>query len=268
LRGRFSQNLPLEALMSQPDAWVTVVRPRPQARVRLFCFPYAGGSSVVFHKWSAAMPPHVEVCAVELPGRGKRYGEPLHTNLEELASQIQRELAHWMQAPFALFGHSLGASICYELARRLRRQGGPRPLRLFVSGRHAPHRPLPRAPIYHLPEAQFVSELRRLQGTPQEVLDNAELMELFLPILRADLELAETYRRAAVEPLDCPVSAYGGLQDAEAAREELEHWRGYTAAEFELRQFPGNHFFLNSAQDLVIAAVVRGLDAALENSAA
>ena len=165
-----------------------------------------------------------------------------------------------MEVPFALFGHSLGASIGYELARRLHRDGGPRPLRLFVSGRHAPHRPMSRGPIHHLPDGEFLSELGKLEGTPQKVFENAELMALFMPILRADLQLAETYSLAAAQPLACPISAYGGLEDSDASREELQHWRAYTESGFELRQFPGNHFFLSSSQDRVIAAVASGLD--------
>jgi medium-chain acyl-[acyl-carrier-protein] hydrolase len=111
-----------------------------------------------------------------------------------------------------------------------------------------------------LPDDQFLKELRQLQGTPDNVLENAELMELFLPILRADLQLGETYRLPAAERLDCPISAFGGLEDAEASREELQEWSAYAGSEFKLRQFPGNHFFLNSAQDLVTAAVANDLE--------
>ena len=249
--------------MSQPGSWVTVAVPRPHARVRLLCFPHAGGSSVAYHGWSVAMPPHIEVCAVELPGRGTRFREPLRTEMRELASEAQQGLQPWMNAPFALFGHSLGASLCYELARRLERDGGPRPLRLFVSGRRAPHRPRPGPIIHRLPDDQFVEELRQLQGTPDGVLENPELMELFLPILRADFQLGETYSLAAPEPLDCPLSAYGGVQDTEVSHDELQEWRRYTNADFQLRPFPGNHFFVNSCQDMVVAAIVDDLAAAM-----
>jgi medium-chain acyl-[acyl-carrier-protein] hydrolase len=154
----------------------------------------------------------------------------------------------------------MGARVCFEVARLLRRQGGPQPASLFVSGDHAPHLPSPRAPIHALPQGEFVQELRRLNGTPGTVLECAELMELLLPLLRADLTLIETYIYQPEAPLDCPISAFGGLQDPEAAPPSLEAWCQHTRGSFSLHLFPGDHFFLVNSKTAVLEALSQELN--------
>jgi medium-chain acyl-[acyl-carrier-protein] hydrolase len=153
-----------------------------------------------------------------------------------------------MDSPFAFFGHSLGALISFELTRRLRRQKTPSPLQLFISGCRAPQIPNPDPPIHQLPDAEFIEELGRFNGTPQAVLDNPELMEVFLPLLRSDIGLWETYVYDHEAPLDCPISAFGGLADEEVSREELAAWRDQTRSSFSMQMFPGDHFFLNGKE--------------------
>jgi medium-chain acyl-[acyl-carrier-protein] hydrolase len=241
------------------NRWVTCPKPKPQAKLRLFCFHYAGGGALIFRPWSDSLPPTVEVCAIELPGRGTRLMEPPFTQLEPLIQELTRVLLPYLDKPFAFFGHSMGALVSFELARILRRDYGLSPVHLFVSGRRAPQLPDPDPPIHTLPEPEFLDELRRYNGTPEAVLENAELMQLLLPSLRADFAVLETYVYTPEPPLECPITTFGGLSDREASRDELEAWRDQTSAAFSLEMFPGDHFFVHSAQPLLLQALSREL---------
>jgi medium-chain acyl-[acyl-carrier-protein] hydrolase len=201
----------------------------------------------------------VEICPIQLPGRESRLGEPPFTRLELLLETLVPAIQPYLDKPFAFFGHSMGATISFKLARQLCAQHAPTPVHLFVSGSCAPQIPDPDPPIHHLPDAEFVEELRRFNGTPEAVLQNAELMQLFLPILRADFALHETYVYAAGEPLDCPISAFGGLEDGEVSRDDLAAWRDQTRGAFTLRMFPGDHFFLRSARPHLLQAMSQNL---------
>jgi medium-chain acyl-[acyl-carrier-protein] hydrolase len=185
--------------------------------------------------------------------------EPSFTRLSPLLPTLAQVLHPYLNMPFAFFGHSMGAMISFELARQLRRQYGFSPVHLFVSGRRAPQIPNPAPPIHQLPESAFVEELRRLNGTPESVLQNAELMQLVLPILRADFALVETYVYSTEAPLDCPISAFGGLEDGEVSHDDLTAWRDQTNSSFTLSMFPGNHFFLHSARSLILSTVSQEL---------
>jgi medium-chain acyl-[acyl-carrier-protein] hydrolase len=232
--------------------WFTFPRPNPHASLRLFCFPYAGGRASVFRLWPDNLPSNVEVCAIELPARGRRMKEPPITRLLPLAQSIAHSLTLCLDKPFVFFGHSMGALLSFEVARQLRRGCGQQPLQLFVSGRRAPQVPDKDPPTNRLPESDFVAELRRLNGTPKEVLEHTELLQFMLPILRADFEVNETYEYAPEQPFSFPVTACGGLQDSEVSRQDLEAWREQTHASFVLRMFPGDHFFLNAYQPLFL----------------
>jgi medium-chain acyl-[acyl-carrier-protein] hydrolase len=234
------------------QAWITCARPNPQACVRLFCFPYAGGSASIFRTWSGGLPAEIEVCPVQLPGRGSRLMEPPYTRLSRLVQTLSRVLHPYMDVPFAFFGHSMGALLCFELARQLRRLYGLNPLHLFVSGHRAPQIPDPDPPIHQLPDDEFMEELHCLNGTPEDVLQNALLMQLMLPALRADFEMCEAYMYTIEAPLGCPISAFGGLQDQNILRSDLEAWRDQTSVSFKLRMFPGDHFFLHTSKLLLL----------------
>ena len=241
--------------------WFTSQRPNAGARLRLFCFPYAGGGAAIYRLWPQSLPSEVEACMAQLPGRGTRLREEPFTNLDALVAAIAEAIAPLLDKPFALFGHSMGAMISFELARRLREQGQPQPSHLFISGRRAPQLPNDDPISYNLPDAELGQELLRLIGTPKEVLEHPELMELMLPLLRADFSVVETYDYRPGVPLDCPLTVFGGLRDAEVSREQLEAWREQTTSEFALRMLPGDHFFLNDAQaqTLLLSAVARDL---------
>jgi medium-chain acyl-[acyl-carrier-protein] hydrolase len=234
------------------NSWVTCPKPNPQANLRLFCFPYAGGSSLIFRKWSDSLPLNVEVCPVELPGRGSQMKLTPFTRLESLVEALAQAIKPHLDKPFAFFGHSMGALINFELARLLRKQYTLEPVHLFVSARRAPQIPNTKPPIHTLGDSEFKEELRRLNGTPKAVLENAELMELLVPIVRADFAVLETYVYSYEPPLDFPITTFGGLEDTEANYEELEAWREQTNSAFSLEMLPGDHFFINSAQSLLL----------------
>ena len=230
------------------DVWIKRRGEDPQTGFRLFCFPYAGGGASIFRTWPERLPPDIEVCAIQLPGREDRFIEPPFDQLSALIDALADVLDPYMDLPFAFFGHSLGSLIAFELTRWLRRQKAPCPLQLFVSGSRAPQIPNPDPPIHQLPDADFIEELRRFNGTPKALLDNPEFMEVFLPLLRSDIRLCETYVYDHEAPLDCPVSAFGGLEDEEVSREELAGWSDQTRSRFRMHMFPGDHFFLNGQE--------------------
>jgi medium-chain acyl-[acyl-carrier-protein] hydrolase len=238
------------------SSWVSYSRPVPNAKLRLFCFPYAGGAAMIFRRWVDRMASSVEVCPVQLPGRGNRIREVPFTQMTPLVESVAEGLSPFLEKPFAFFGHSLGAIVSFELALKLQREGRKLPVHLFVSGRRAPCIPRQDPITYNLPDEQFVEELKRLNGTPKEVLEHAELMQLMLPVLKADFEISETYKHSG-EPLlrGCPITAFGGTQDEEAPPEYLEAWQQHTTGPFKQRMLPGDHFFLHASEQLLLAAL-------------
>lgn len=241
------------------DRWLACRTQKPHARLRLFCFAYAGGSAAIFRTWSDGLPADVEVCPVQLPGRGRRLLEPPFTQLSPLVHTLAHALFPLLDKPFALFGHSLGALVSFELARQLRKQYGLHPVCLFVSAGRAPQIPHRDLPMHALPEEEFVAKLRRLNGTPTEVFEHAELMEIVLPLLRADFAVYETYVYASEPPLSCPISTFGGFQDRNVSHGDLEAWRDQTTGSFASRMFPGDHFFLSANEPLLLQVLSQEL---------
>jgi surfactin synthase thioesterase subunit len=238
--------------------WLILGKPNRKIRLRLFCFPYAGGGASIFRQWQKNMPEGVEVCPVQLPGRENRITEPPFTRLSFLVDAMVEALDPYFDVPFAFFGHSIGAKIAFELTRELRRKNAFQPVHFFVSGSRPPHIPEPR-PLHMLPEREFIKELRRYSGTPEAVMRSRDLMEMYLPILRADFSIDETYVYYEDNPLDCPISAFGGNEDKEANREELDAWRQHTTGPFTLQMFQGDHFFLKSSQPLLLDSIYQVL---------
>ncbi|MBN1889798.1 MAG: thioesterase [Thermoflexales bacterium] len=244
---------------STSNAWIVSPRPNPHARLRLFCFPYAGGGASVFYAWIKSLPQDIEVCPIQLPGRQGRSEVPPFTQMGPLVEALAQGIEPYLNKPFAFFGHSLGAKISFELARHLRAQGAARPVCQFFSGSNAPHIASPDPPLHELPDAELVEKLRRFKGTPEELLQDEELLQVFLPLLRADIALHETYRYVPGEPFDYPISVFGGLQDDEISRDNLAAWHIHTRGTFTLRMFPGDHFFLRSARAPLLQAVSHDL---------
>ena len=235
------------------------VQPDSKARFRLFCFPYAGGSSAIFRSWSRVIHRDIEVVPVVLPGREIRLREPSFTQLEPLVEALTREIFSLLDRPFAFLGHSMGALIGYELARRLRSERSLETDHLFISGRRAPQLPERDPEIHTLPDAEFVAELQRLNGTPKEALEHAELMELLIPMLRADFSICRTYNFVPGPQLKCSITAIGGTKDDTATQAKLEGWCELTTGRCRVRMLEGDHFFINQKRDEIIRIVEQSL---------
>ena len=243
--------------------WIGPAERRPDARMRLFCFPYAGGSAAVFRGWSAHLPPEIEACPIELPGRGARFGEPLATRWQPLVDELVEALEPMLDKPFALYGNSVGANLSYEFARAVARKRGVQPAVLVVSGCGAPHWPDGEPPMHLLPDTEFSEKLKALNGTPADVLNCPEIWELLLPIVRADYTVDETYAYIEGEKLACPLLACCGTDDPLVSRERLEAWGEHTSGDFQTRWFEGDHFFVHNLEANFVRAVAEACEPTL-----
>jgi surfactin synthase thioesterase subunit len=229
-------------------------------KVRLLCFAHAGGSALVFHKWPEKFPSMVQVCAVQLPGRERRLNEPFITRMPELMDEISRALLPWLDRPVALLGHSLGAKIAFEFARRVRAHpGAPEIAHLFVSGSRAPHMRSQEMPIYNLPDGKFLERLRSFGGTPQEILSDPDVMQFLVPRLRSDFELDDNYTFEPGERLRCPITAWAGDSDDLAPASVVESWAEHTTGTFHCRILKGSHFAFYKWESEVIMRVRQAL---------
>lgn len=230
------------------NLWLRRLKPQPQAQRRLFCFHFAGGSASLYRTWPAVLAPRlpdVELCAVQLPGRENRLREAPFTQVEPLITALLDALGPELDRPFALFGHSMGAIIAYELAQTLKRNGGPQPSQLLISGRRSPTLPDPLPPLHHLPTDEMLQAIGRRYGNlPAVLLQDAELKAIYAPLLQADFSIVENYQPSTLEPLPCPLSVFGGVADPIATAAELAAWRPLTQSHFALQLFPGGHFYL------------------------
>jgi surfactin synthase thioesterase subunit len=217
------------------------------ATLRLLCLPYSGASAMFYHRWRKRLPPWLHVQPLELPGRGLRMDEPLQRHLPTLVGQLADEIASDLHAPYALFGHSLGGLLAFELAHALRARGVPEPLCVLVSATAGPARRDVSDYREAKSDAELVAKLRSLQGTPEEALANQELLDLMLPILRADFLLAGSYQYQQRPPLQAPIHVFGGKQDSITV-DELLDWQCETASGFSLDMFAGGHFFLQTEE--------------------
>ena len=235
--------------MNRPDTsqWLRISQPRPQARLRLFCFPYAGGAASIYRLWHQHLPSDIEVCAIQLPGRENRIREQPFTHVADFVQVLMPNLLSYLDRPFAFFGHSMGTLIAYELTCQLWQQSGQLPTQLFVSGRRAPILPESDSLLHPIAsDDAFLAELQqRYNNIPQIIFEDAEMKALFLPLLRADLTLVETYQYSERAKLPCPIIAFGGDDDTRAPQTELIAWQALTQADFALHMLPGGHFYLN-----------------------
>ncbi len=232
---------------------------RTDAHTRVFCLPHAGAGASAYRYWANELPPGLQLCAVQLPGRENRLGEPPIDNARALVRELVPGLRPFLDRPFVVFGHSMGALLAFELACELRRAGLPQPAHLFLAAHKAPHLPFDQAPVHQLNPREFRAELRRLEGTPEAVLANEELMQIADPILRADFKLCETYVYEPVEPLDVPLSVFGGESDPKVSVAVLEPWRAHTRSSMSVRVLPGGHLFLQSARAELVSAILADL---------
>ena len=239
--------------------WVDTRYLNKNALIRIFCFPYAGGDSREYYSWNKYLPEEIDLCPIQLPGRGTRFHEPLRDDLNDIIEELSYELTPMINSRFVFFGHSMGSMIAYELAANLYNNFNVLPLHLFVSGARAPHIPRRRKPIFNLPDDEFISELEKYDGTPKEIIENNEVMELVLPILRNDFKLVETYKHVNKIKLNCPLTAIGGIDDNEVTHEDISAWNEYTHHQFSLHKLPGGHFFIKQSQKMLLQLLSKKL---------
>lgn len=222
--------------------------PKPNAKVKLICFPYAGGGISTYNTWAKHLPENVELTIVQLPGRGERMFETPYSNMSDVMNELLNVMPNHLNTPYIVFGHSLGSRIAFELLVKLQEMKLPLPLHFIASGSRGPHSHLNKKNMYNLPEQAFITELKNLNGTPKAVLENKELMDLFLPVLRADFELSDTYCYNGNAQFNCLITVLGGINDIDISREQLQSWQDFFVPNLHLYMIPGNHFFIDTHQ--------------------
>lgn len=242
--------------------WIIPLNPAPNARIQLLCLPYAGGGSAVFRPWKNQLPASIGLSCVQLPGRETRFAEPPVTDITQMATQIMTELMPLLAKPYALFGHSMGALLAFELVRQLQSRQMPLPQHFFASGRAAPQRPRTLPPLQRLPDWEFVQALNeRYGGIDPVVLQHQELLDLLLPALRADIIAVENYGYQPLPlPLGCPLTVYGGSHDPQVSPLDLQDWRIHTQQSFQVEILPGGHFFLNESRLPLLDSIAKILN--------
>lgn len=233
--------------------------PKDLSCIRLFAFPYGGAGASCYRTWQSGLPPHIELCPVQYPGREARYNTPSLTRVEDLVRDFLAQDLTLHKGPFAFFGHSLGALVAFETVRELRLRDLPQPLILFTSGYPAPHLDRSRPKVSHLELEPFFTILRREFDVSGDVLEEPQLAELVYPALRADFEAVENYRYTRGEPLDSPILPLGGKQDPEASQDQISAWGQHSVLPLRSRFFSGGHFFLKESKDSVLAVVSAAL---------
>ncbi|MES2758529.1 MAG: alpha/beta fold hydrolase [Pseudomonadota bacterium] len=244
------------------NPWL-VRKPGPAGRFRLYCFSYAGGNATTFARWQGALGPEIDVCAIQLPGRGARIGEACMTSFPELARAIAELVGSNAPAPFAFFGHSLGSVLGFEVARCCMRAGLAMPVHLFASGCEAPRHFGGADGMHLLPDDELIEKLSLYNGTPRELLQHRELMSLVLPAVRGDFALVDSYVYRPATPLPAPITVLAGRADPHVKAPQLQDWHGETAGACDVHWFDGDHFFIHQQGEAVLDCVRNVLEGAM-----
>lgn len=246
----------IQGRLSRDDIWFLRPIRREHAELRLYCLPYAGGTPNAFRSWARGLPDSVEVVGVRLPGRDSRLRERAFDRWPPLLEAVEDVLRPHLDRPYMFFGHSFGARVVFELTRRFEAHGLPLPRRLFVSGCRAPHIPPPDPELHIVPRDEFFERVRRMKGTPAEVLENRPLMEMLEPTLRADMGL---HNQPWDDPgkVPVPLSALSGTGDEIDPPDTMRDWGRYTSSSFAFHPFSGDHFFLHGQEHEVLDTISR-----------
>ncbi len=240
------------------NTWFSLLPACDKSAIRLYCLPYAGTSHAVFQHWQPLYEERLELALVKYPGRGARYLDPLPDSISVLVDELARTIAQEGDKPFALFGHSMGSLIAFELAHRLRESHALNPTAIYVSGGTAPSLRHLKAQLHHLSEADFATEILGMNGIPEEIANSPDLMAIFLPILRRDFALCERYRYRERPPLSCPITVFGGRSDPNTNERQLTGWKQETSGPFTLEWLEGDHFFLFQHERFIADVICKG----------
>lgn len=244
--------------MAHSKWFVTLPGQRP-ARMRLFCFPFAGGGASFYRSWRSRLPADTELVLVCLPGREQRFGEPVIDTIDDMVAALAQAIRPMADLPYAFFGYSMGAIISHHLACQIVAGGGVGPEHLFLAARRSPDRAMKRAPLHGLPSDAFWQEVAKYGGTPREILENQEYRDLFEAPLRADFKLSETAYSGGLPKLSCPITVFGGDTDTSPVPDELEGWQKATTGAFAKHVYAGGHFFIIDHEAAVTGVVVDAL---------
>ncbi|MGW3957639.1 thioesterase II family protein [Streptomyces sp. NPDC004752] len=265
MNASFSANVSARAARAD-SPWIRRWNEGAASRLTLICLPHAGGSAGFYRPWAALMPPEVELIGIQYPGREDRFDDPASAGMGELVTAVADAVLPLLDRPYALFGHSMGSAVAWELAHELDRRGAPGPRRFFASGRAAPGTAVT-GQLHRQDDDVLCAELGRLGGTSREVLDDPGLRSLVLTAVRHDYRIIETHRPEDRPPLACPIHVLTGSADPELGEERCRDraggWADLTAARTEVRVFPGDHFYLTPRRREVVAAVLRRMDPSL-----
>jgi medium-chain acyl-[acyl-carrier-protein] hydrolase len=238
------------------NSWITCPKKQPNAKIRLFCLPFAGGGASLYRPWAAALAPEIEVCPIQPPGRENRYSEKVITDAYEMANAIAAQMLPFIDRPYAIFGHSMGALLSFEITKVLQSQKKRPPEILFLSAHRAAHLPRKRDPLHALPDSQFIESLKQYGGFPEEILNNQEFIDFILPTMRSDMTLCDLYTfKQSETPIMTPLEMYAGEDDREAGPSEMSAWSEHTSSESNLTTFKGGHFFLRTHSQEVLEKI-------------
>ena len=250
-----------------PDRWLFCRAARPNARLRLFCVPFAGCGASAFNSWPSAFPDTIELRAIQLPGRESRYGEPALVDAHEVARLLSDAIEPYLDRRYVFFGYSMGALIAFELIRELRRRGAPMPAQFFVGAWRSPQLGATCPPLAWLPRDAFLKQVRDYYEPPSQAWQNPDLLEIVLPVLRADMALCESYVYRRERPFGFPIQAFAGLRDRSVPISAVQAWREQTTGEFALEAFDGAHFFVNASLARVQQVMITRLEQILHGAA-
>jgi len=236
-------------------SWYLEYKKNPDATIRLFCFHHSGGGASAYYPWADYLLPKIEMIAIQLPGRESRFTEPLNNNLRDITAKLSDGFAIYKDKPFFVFGHSLGALISFEFIKSIHQLYSLSPRHMIVSATKAPHLPFRMKHLSQLDDKALKEELKNYNGIDERILNNDELLDLFLPIIKNDFSIYEHYNFLESMSIPCDILAISGDQDQTVSPKEILAWAQYTEGKFEHISFPGKHFFIKDHQKKILEMI-------------